>query len=90
MVAAVVCAVVAGCRSYAAIGEWVADLPADTAQFAGYRPAAASVGGNAPPAATGAESGPIDRGDRRVARRSARSSRATCCTSSLGTSRMAR
>jgi predicted transposase YbfD/YdcC len=27
VVAAVVCAVVAGCRSYTAIGEWVADLP---------------------------------------------------------------
>jgi predicted transposase YbfD/YdcC len=31
VVAAAVCAVVAGYRSYAAIGEWVADLPADAA-----------------------------------------------------------
>ncbi|MGW3607711.1 transposase family protein, partial [Micromonospora sp. NPDC005161] len=31
VVAAAVCAVVAGYRSYAAIGEWVADLPDDTA-----------------------------------------------------------
>ena len=32
---AAVCAVVAGCRSYTAIGEWVADLPADTAVLLG-------------------------------------------------------
>lgn len=38
VVAAAVCAVVAGCRSYAAIGEWVADLPADTAQMLGIDP----------------------------------------------------
>jgi predicted transposase YbfD/YdcC len=31
VVAAAVCAVVAGSRSYTAIGEWVADLPSDTA-----------------------------------------------------------
>ncbi|MGI5180123.1 ISAs1 family transposase [Dactylosporangium sp. CA-152071] len=31
VVTAAVCAVVAGYRSYTAIGEWVADLPADTA-----------------------------------------------------------
>ncbi|MEO3928413.1 transposase family protein [Micromonosporaceae bacterium B7E4] len=35
MVAAAVCAAVAGYRSYAAIGEWVADLPADTAAALG-------------------------------------------------------
>ncbi|MCM0673341.1 transposase family protein [Micromonospora phytophila] len=35
MVAAAVWAVVAGYRSYAAIGEWVADLPADTAAALG-------------------------------------------------------
>ncbi|MET7952270.1 hypothetical protein [Micromonospora sp. NPDC005324] len=29
---------VAGCRSYTAIGEWVADLPADTAQMLGINP----------------------------------------------------
>lgn len=32
---AAVCAVVAGYRSYTAIGEWVADLPADTAMLLG-------------------------------------------------------
>jgi predicted transposase YbfD/YdcC len=32
---AAVCGVVAGCRSYTAIGEWVADLPADTAVLLG-------------------------------------------------------
>jgi predicted transposase YbfD/YdcC len=31
VVAAVTCAVVAGCRSYAAVGEWVADLPVEAA-----------------------------------------------------------
>ena len=31
VITAAVCAVVAGYRSYTAIGEWVADLPADTA-----------------------------------------------------------
>ncbi len=31
VVTAAVCAVVAGYRSYAAIAEWVVDLPADTA-----------------------------------------------------------
>jgi predicted transposase YbfD/YdcC len=35
VVTAAVCAVVAGYRSYAAIGEWVADLPADTAMLLG-------------------------------------------------------
>ncbi|MGW3809168.1 ISAs1 family transposase [Micromonospora sp. NPDC005113] len=35
VVAAAVCAVVAGYRSYAAIGEWVADLPDDTAELLG-------------------------------------------------------
>ncbi|WP_172894136.1 ISAs1 family transposase [Micromonospora purpureochromogenes] len=35
VVAAAVCAVVAGYRSYTAIGEWVADLPADTAVLLG-------------------------------------------------------
>lgn len=35
VVAAEVCAVVAGYRSYAAIGECVADLPADTAAVLG-------------------------------------------------------
>ncbi|MGC5334712.1 ISAs1 family transposase [Micromonospora sp. DT62] len=38
VVAATVCAVVAGYRSYAAIGEWVADLPADTAAVLGIDP----------------------------------------------------
>ena len=35
---AAVCAVVAGCRSYTAIAEWVADLPADTAALLGIDP----------------------------------------------------
>lgn len=35
---AAVCAVVAGYRSYTAIGEWVADLPADTAVLLGIDP----------------------------------------------------
>jgi predicted transposase YbfD/YdcC len=35
VVTAAVCAVVAGYRSYTAIGEWVADLPADTATILG-------------------------------------------------------
>jgi hypothetical protein len=35
VVTAAVCAVVAGYRSYTAIGEWVADLPADTAAVLG-------------------------------------------------------
>jgi hypothetical protein len=35
VVTAAVCAVVAGYRSYAAIGEWVADVPADTARVLG-------------------------------------------------------
>src|SRR2546421_10143506 len=35
VVTAAVCAVVAGYRSYTAIGEWVADLPADTAVILG-------------------------------------------------------
>src|SRR5438046_730324 len=35
VVTAAVCAVVAGYRSYTAIGEWVADLPADTAVVLG-------------------------------------------------------
>ncbi|SIN14382.1 DDE_Tnp_1-associated [Micromonospora cremea] len=47
VVAAAVCAVVAGYRSYAAIGEWVADLPADTAAVlgidAGRRPSEAMI-----------------------------------------------
>ena len=32
---AAVCAVVAGCRSYTAIAEWVADLPEQTAGLLG-------------------------------------------------------
>ena len=35
---AAVCAVVAGCRSYTAIAEWVADLPAGTAVLLGIDP----------------------------------------------------
>jgi hypothetical protein len=35
VVTTAVCAVVAGCRSYTAIGEWVADLPTDTARMLG-------------------------------------------------------
>lgn len=35
VVTAVVCAVVAGYRSYAAIAEWVADVPDETAQALG-------------------------------------------------------
>lgn len=35
VVAAALCAVVAGYRSYTAIGEWVADLPTDTAAALG-------------------------------------------------------
>ncbi|HEV2781521.1 MAG TPA: ISAs1 family transposase [Actinophytocola sp.] len=38
MITAAVCAVVAGCRSYTAIAEWVADLPADTAMLLGIDP----------------------------------------------------
>jgi predicted transposase YbfD/YdcC len=38
VVTAAVCAVVAGYRSYTAIGEWVADLPADTATLVGIDP----------------------------------------------------
>src|SRR3954465_6121285 len=38
VVTAAVCAVVAGYRSYTAIGEWVADLPADTATLVGTDP----------------------------------------------------
>src|SRR3954471_16022861 len=47
VVTAAVCAVVAGYRSYAAIGEWVADLPDDTAGVlgidAGRRPSEAMI-----------------------------------------------
>jgi hypothetical protein len=38
VITAAVCAVVAGYRSYTAIGEWVADLPADTATLLGIDP----------------------------------------------------
>ncbi|MFF5182147.1 transposase family protein, partial [Micromonospora sp. NPDC000316] len=38
MVTAAVCAVVAGYRSYAAIAEWVADVPAATALALGMTP----------------------------------------------------
>ena len=38
VLAAAVCAAVAGCRSYTAIAEWVADLPADTAALLGIDP----------------------------------------------------
>jgi predicted transposase YbfD/YdcC len=38
VVTAAVCAVVAGYRSYTAIAEWVADLPADTALLLGIDP----------------------------------------------------
>lgn len=38
VITAAVCAVVAGYRSYTAIGEWVADLPADTAALVGIDP----------------------------------------------------
>jgi predicted transposase YbfD/YdcC len=38
VVTAAVCAVVAGYRTYAAIGEWVAELPADTAAVLGIDP----------------------------------------------------
>ena len=38
VVTAAICAVVAGYRSYTAIGEWVADLPADTAHMLGINP----------------------------------------------------
>ena len=38
VVTAAVCAVVAGYRSYTAIAEWVADLPADTAPLLGIDP----------------------------------------------------
>jgi predicted transposase YbfD/YdcC len=47
VVAAAICAVVAGYRSYTAIGEWVADLPAETATAlgieAGRRPSEAMI-----------------------------------------------
>src|SRR3954447_13744925 len=35
VIAAAICAVVAGSRSYTAIAEWVADLPGDTAVLLG-------------------------------------------------------
>lgn len=38
VVIAAVCAVIAGCRSYTAIGEWVADVPATTALALGFAP----------------------------------------------------
>ena len=38
VLAAAVCAAMAGCRSYTAIAEWVADLPADTAALLGIDP----------------------------------------------------
>jgi DDE_Tnp_1-associated len=38
VVAAAVCAVLAGYRSYTAIGEWVADLPAQAAARLGIQP----------------------------------------------------
>lgn len=38
VVSAAVCAVVAGCRSYAAIAEWVADAPATTVNALGMNP----------------------------------------------------
>lgn len=38
VVSAAVCAVVAGCRSYAAIAEWVADAPASTVAALGMDP----------------------------------------------------
>ena len=38
VVIAAVCAVVAGCRSYTAIAEWVADVPATTALALGIAP----------------------------------------------------
>jgi hypothetical protein len=37
VLAAVVCAVAAGSRSFVAIAEWVADLPADAATALGLR-----------------------------------------------------
>jgi predicted transposase YbfD/YdcC len=47
VVTTAVCAVLAGCRSYTAIAEWVADLPDDTAQRlgmnAGRRPSEAMI-----------------------------------------------
>src|SRR3954470_7593754 len=47
VVGAAVCAVVAGYRSYAAIAEWVADVPAETALLlgidAGRRPSEAMI-----------------------------------------------
>src|SRR6266545_4852450 len=38
VVTVAICAVVAGYRSYTAIGEWVADLPVDTAHMLGINP----------------------------------------------------
>jgi predicted transposase YbfD/YdcC len=38
VITAAVCAVVAGYRSYTAIAEWIADLPADTAMLLGIDP----------------------------------------------------
>ncbi len=38
VVIAAVCAVIAGSRSYTAIGEWVADVPASTALTLGFTP----------------------------------------------------
>jgi hypothetical protein len=41
VVVAAVCAVIADCRSYTAIAEWVADVPATTALTLGITPAGA-------------------------------------------------
>jgi hypothetical protein len=46
VVTAAVCAVVAGCRSYIAIAEWVADLPDHTAGRRGMAASRPSSGGS--------------------------------------------
>ncbi|WP_263404679.1 hypothetical protein [Salinispora vitiensis] len=60
VVTAAVCAVVAGYRSYTAIDEWIADVPAATAVALGI-PGPASVRSDDPPAATGRGPGPTHR-----------------------------
>lgn len=67
VVTAAVCAVVAGCRSYTAIGEWVADAPAATVTALGMDPARRPWRGDDPPAAASPGCGLAHRRDQQVA-----------------------
>ncbi|MEH1130169.1 transposase family protein [Micromonospora sp. CPCC 206061] len=67
VVTAAICAVVAGYRSYTAIGEWVADLPAETAARVRDRRRTPPLGDNDPPAVTGPGPGSADRAGRSLA-----------------------